>query len=237
MALARGGAMLTVLITGSNRGIGLELARQYAQAGDTVLATCRSPQSATALNTLARDTDGRVSVHAMDVANEESIAQAAKALAKHPIDVLINNAGVFGGEHQSLERTDTAPWLEAFKVMAIGPFRVVQAFLPNLLMAKDPKITIITSQMGASTWPMGGSYAYGSAKAAANRIGMALARDLKDRAIVALIHPGWVRTDMGGPNADIAPEESAASIRKVIAGLKRSNSGKFYKWNGDVHPW
>lgn len=229
--------MLTVLITGSNRGIGLELARQYAQAGDAVLATCRAPQSAAALNALARESNGRVSVHEMDVAREESIALAASALAKRPIDVLINNAGVFGGEHQSLERTDTAPWLEAFKVMAIGPFRVVQAFLPNLEMAKDPKIAIVTSQIGASTWPMGGSYAYGSAKAAANRIGITLARDLKDRATVALIHPGWVRTDMGGPNADIAPEQSAAGIRKIIAGLSRADSGKFYKWNGDVHPW
>jgi NAD(P)-dependent dehydrogenase (short-subunit alcohol dehydrogenase family) len=229
--------MLTVLITGSNRGIGLELARQYAESGDAVLATCRSPQSAAALTELAHESDGRVSVHAMDVAREESIAQTAKALAKRPIDILINNAGIKGGDNQSLEDTDTGEWLESFKVMAIGPFRVVQAFLPNLLMAKDPKIAIITSQIGASTWPMGGSYSYGSAKAGANRIGITLARDLKDRAIVALIHPGWVRTDMGGPNADIAPEESAAGIRKIVAGLRRADSGKFYKWNGDIHPW
>jgi NAD(P)-dependent dehydrogenase (short-subunit alcohol dehydrogenase family) len=229
--------MLNVLITGTNRGIGLELTRQYAKDGDRVFACCRSPQTAEELNRLAKQSNGRITVQAMDVSDEKSIEAAAKAIGDQPIDILINNAGVKGGEHQSLDRIDTAEWMETLKVMVIGPFRVVQAFLRNLEMAENPKIMTVTSQIGASTWPMGGSYAYASAKAGLNRLMRSLAIDLKDRAIVNLIHPGWVRTDMGGPNADIAPEESAAGIRKVIASVTKADSGKFYKWTGDIHPW
>jgi NAD(P)-dependent dehydrogenase (short-subunit alcohol dehydrogenase family) len=229
--------MPTVLITGASRGIGLELARQYAESGDTVVAFCRNPHSADALNELARQSAGRVSVAAMDVSDERSIKAAGKALENQPIDILINNAGIRGGEDQSLEDVNTADWIEAFKVMTLGPFRVVQAFLENLKRVKNPKIMTITSQMGASTWPMGGSYSYGSAKAAVNRVMIALAVDLKDQVIVNLIHPGWVQTDMGGPNADITPQASAAGIRKVIASVTEADSGKFFKWNGEIHPW
>jgi NAD(P)-dependent dehydrogenase (short-subunit alcohol dehydrogenase family) len=229
--------MSNVLITGANRGIGLELTKQYAASGDRVLAFCRSPQSAKALHELANGSAGRVSVHQMDVGDESSIEAAAASIGDQPIDILINNAGIKGGEKQSLKEIDTADWLEAFKVMTIGPFRVVQAFLKNLERVNNPKIVTITSQLGAMAWPMGGSYAYASAKAAVNRVMRALANDLKDRAIVALIHPGWVKTDMGGRNADITPEESAAGIRSVIASLSKADSGQFYKWTGDIHAW
>ena len=229
--------MPTVLITGANRGIGLELTRQYAARGDTVFALCRSPNSAAALNHLAGESGGRVAIYAVDVSDEDSIRAAGAAIGGQPIDILINNAGISGGSDQSLGDVDTADWIEAFKVMVIGPFRVVQTFFGNLKKVKNPKIVTITSQMGASTWAMGGSYAYGSAKAAVNRVMIALAHDLKDQAIVNLVHPGWVRTDMGGPNADISAEESAAGIRKVIASVTAGDSGKFYKWNGDIHAW
>ncbi len=229
--------MSNVLITGANRGIGLELAKQYAADGDRVFAFCRSPQSAEALRALPAGSGGRVTVHPMDVGDEDSIRAAAKSLGDQPVDILINNAGTRGGDKQSLEEIDTADWLDAFRVMTIGPFRVVQAFLPNLKRAENPKIVTITSQIAATTWPMGGFYSYGSAKAAVNRVMLALARDLKDQAIVALIHPGWVKTDMGGPHADIAPEESAAGIRNVIASLSKSDTGKFFRWRGDIHPW
>jgi NAD(P)-dependent dehydrogenase (short-subunit alcohol dehydrogenase family) len=229
--------MATVLITGASRGIGLELTRQYAENGDTVFALCRNPHSADALNELARQSGGRVNVAAMDVSDEASIKAAAGILGAQPINILINNAGIRGGEDQSLEDVNTADWIEALKVMTIGPFRVVQAFLENLKRAKKPKIMTITSQMGASTWPMGGSYNYGSAKAAVNRVMMALAIDLKSQVIVNLIHPGWVQTDMGGRNADITPQVSAAGICKVIASVTEADSGKFLKWNGENHPW
>jgi NAD(P)-dependent dehydrogenase (short-subunit alcohol dehydrogenase family) len=229
--------MPNVLITGANRGIGFELARLYAEGGDNVVAFCRSPQSAQELYELAKRAGGRLSVRPMDVGDENSIRAAADAVGERPIDVLINNAGIRGGNNQSLEHTDTADWLEAFKVMTIGPFRVVQAFLKNLSVAENPKVVTITSQLAATTWPTGGFYSYASTKAAVNRVMLGLARDLKDQVIVTLIHPGWVKTDMGGASADITPQESAAGIRNVIASLSKADSGKFYKWNGDIHPW
>ena len=229
--------MATVLITGANRGIGLELARQYAGEGNSVLAFCRTPKSADALNALACESNGRVTVHAMDVANENSIGAAAKGIGDRPIDILINNAGISGGDDQGIDDVDTTKWIEAFKVMVIGPFRVIQAFLPNLRKAENPKAMTITSQIGATTWPMGGSYAYASAKAAVNRVMIAMARDLKDQVTVNLIHPGWVRTDMGGSNADLSVEESASGIRDVIASITKADTGRFYRWNGETHPW
>jgi NAD(P)-dependent dehydrogenase (short-subunit alcohol dehydrogenase family) len=229
--------MPNILITGANRGIGLGLARQYARDGATVFACCRRPHSADALNALARSSDGRVTVHEMDVANEDSIRATARAIGDRPIDILINNAGISGGEDQGIDEVNTAKWIDAFKVMVIGPFRVIQAFLVNLQKADNPKAMTITSQIGATTWPMGGSYVYASTKAAVNRVMIAMARDLSDQVTVSLIHPGWVRTDMGGSNADLSVEESAAGIRSVVASITRADSGKFYKWNGDIHPW
>jgi NAD(P)-dependent dehydrogenase (short-subunit alcohol dehydrogenase family) len=230
--------MSTVLITGASRGIGLELARQYADAGDRVFATCRSPDGADKLSMLAQNSGGRVTIHALDVADGGSLTACAQTVGDAPIDVLINNAGILGGKAQTLEAMDFDAWIDAFRIMTIGPFRVVQTFLPNLLAAAAPKVMTVTSQLAASTWPLGGSYAYSSAKAGVNKVMQTLALDLKGRKVtVAMIHPGWVRTDMGGPSAEISPEESVAGIREVIAGLGLENSGRFYKWNGDIHPW
>ncbi len=230
--------MATVAITGANRGIGLELARQYAEAGDRVLATCRAPKSAEKLNALAAGSGGAVTVFGLDVADGDSLAACGRAIGDAPIDVLINNAGVGGGTPQTLESIDFEAWIDAIKIMTIGPFRVAQTLLPNLLAAPAAKIMTVTSQLGASTWPMGGFYAYASAKAGVNKVMQAMAIDLKPRnIIVSMIHPGWVKTDMGGPNAHITPQESAFGIRSVIAGLSLEDTGKFYKWNGEIHPW
>lgn len=229
--------MPNVLITGASRGIGLALAKVYAEAGDTVFAFCRTPQSADNLNALAERSRGRVRVHAMDVGEERSIKAAAGAVGNLPIDILINNAGVRGGDNQSLGNIETSDWIEAFKVMTIGPFRVVQTFLEHVKAAQNPKIVGISTQIAATTWPAGGTYVYASTKAALNRVMLSMARDLKDLAIVVLVHPGWVKTDMGGQAADITPEESAAGILKVVAALTKTDSGKFYKWNGEIHPW
>jgi len=228
--------MATIAITGAGRGIGLELVRQYAAAGDDVVALCRDPAKAADLAVLAAASGGKVTVHAMDVGDDASVKAAAAASGSGPIDVLVNMAGVIGGEKQGLGDADWAAWQDAFNVMTIGPLRVAQAFLPR--MAAGSKIATITSQLGASTWPYGGFYAYGAAKAAVNRVMRSLAIDLKDRGIlVGLIHPGWVKTDMGGPGADIDKEESASGIRGVIAGLKAETSGDFFKWNGETHAW
>ena len=230
--------MANVLITGANRGIGLELARAYAAGGDRVFAACRKPAEAEALGALAAGSNGAVSVHALDVADGASVAALAAGLAGVAIDILINNAGVIGGPRQSLADTDFDAWADALNIMTIGPFRVAQALLPNLEASAGAKVMTVTSQMGASTWPFGGTYAYVSAKAGVNRVMRTLAIDLKPKGIiVSLVHPGWVKTDMGGAGADITPQESAAGIHKVIAGLTLETTGTFYKWNGDIHPW
>ena len=230
--------MATVAITGANRGIGLELARQYAAAGDRVLATCRTTAGAEKLNALAGSSAGAVSVHALDVGDGDSLSACARAIGGAPIDILINNAGVAGGKAQTLESIDFDAWIDAIRIMTIGPFRVVQTFLPNLVAAPAPRVMTVTSQLAASTWPMGGFYAYASAKAGVNKVMQAMALDLKARKVaVGLIHPGWVQTDMGGPGASITAQESATGIRNVIAGMTLEDTGKFYKWTGEIHPW
>ncbi len=228
--------MANVAITGAGRGIGLELVRQYAEAGDRVYALCRSPMTADALNALAAASGGRVSVHAMDVGDDASVDAGAVATGDGPIDVLLNVAGVVGGDRQGLEDRAWDDWQDAFNIMIIGPLRVMQAFLPRL--PSGAKVINITSQLAASTWPYGGHYAYSAAKAGLNRMMRSVALDVKDRGIVVgLVHPGWVQTDMGGAAAEITPQESAAGIRKVTADWTLDRSGDFLKWNGETHPW
>ncbi len=225
--------MAKVLITGAGRGIGLELAKQYAADGDEVIACVRDPKKASDLAGIG----GKTTVQQLDPGDPSSIDAAAAAVGTTPIDVIVNNAGATGGAHQSLDDLDLDAWHDTFTVNTIGPLLVARAFKPHLAAAEG-KLMTVTSQVGASTWPMGGMYAYATSKAAVNRAMATLAIDWKDDPItVALVHPGWVKTDMGGPHADITPEESASGIRKVIAGLSKADSGKFYKWNGEPHIW
>ena len=227
--------MATIAITGAARGIGLELTRQYAAAGDQLLAFCRNPQKADALNRLAAET-GKVRVIAMDVGDDASVKRAAAEAGDAPIDILLNVAGISGPSRPELESSDWAMWQESFNVMTMGPLRVLQALLPRL--QAGAKVINITSQIAASTWPTGGFYAYGAAKAGLNRMMRSVAVDLRDRGIiVGLVHPGWVQTDMGGPNAEITPQESAEGIRKVTQAWTLDRSGDFLKWNGETHPW
>lgn len=228
--------MANVAITGAGRGIGLELVKQYAQSGDRVFALCRAPEKAAELNALAAGSGGLVTVHAMDVGDDASVKAAAASTGESSIDVLLNVAGVIGGEKQGLADQAWDDWRDAFNVMIIGPLRVMQAFLPRL--GSGAKVINITSQLAASTWPYGGFYAYGAAKAGLNRMMRSVALDVKDRGIViGLVHPGWVQTDMGGAAAEITPEESARGIRDVAASWTLDQSGDFKKWNGEAHPW
>ena len=231
--------MANILITGAARGIGFELAKQYAQAGERVYATTRNPQGATALNELAAASDGRITVHRMDVADGESVAACAAELADVPIDVLLNNAGVFGGlDTQTFQNMDYDNWMSEFNIMAMGPFRVVQNFLPHVLAGEQRKIVTNTSQVAAHVYDHVIGYSYASAKAALNRLMTALATELAPQnVIVTLMHPGWVKTEMAGDVADIEPWESAEGVIKVISRLTQEDSGKFLKWTGDIHPW
>ncbi len=228
--------MARVLITGANKGIGLEMTRQYVEKGDEVIACIRNPQAATELNELA--SGGKVTVETMDVGDPESIASARARIGDGSIDILINNAGAVGGAQQSIDDVDIEEWHKTLDVNTIGPLLIARAFKPNLAASGDGKLMTVTSQLAASTWPMGGMYIYSSTKAGVSKVCQALALDWKDEPItVALMHPGWVKTDMGGPHAELTAQESASGIISVIDGLTKADSGKFYKWNGEIHPW
>ena len=229
--------MARVLISGASRGIGLELVKQYAAAGDEVIACVRDTGSAELLDEVASGADN-ITVQQMDAGDPASIEAAAAAIGDGPIDVLINNAGAVGGQHQSIDDVDIEEWHRTLDVNTIGPLLISRAFKNNLAASGDGKMMIVTSQLAASTWPMGGMYIYSTTKAGVSKVGQILALDWKDEPIsVALVHPGWVQTDMGGPHAEITAEESASGIRSVIAGMTKADSGKFYKWNGEIHPW
>lgn len=231
--------MTNVLITGAARGIGYELARQYAQAGDRVFATCRSSEAAGQLAAAAQESGGLLTVHQMDVGDMDSVKDCARQLDGAPIDVLINNAGVWGGlETQTFQNMDYDNWAFEFSVMAMGPFRVIQVFLDNVLASEQRKIVTLSSQVAAHVYDHVIGYSYASAKAAVNRLMTALATELEDQNVIVVpMHPGWVKTEMAGDVADIEPHESARSVRNVIAGMTLADSGKFLKWTGDVHPW
>ena len=227
--------MANICITGANRGIGLELAKQYAAAGNRVFATCRNPDSAEALNALAGD---NLSVHALTPTDGDSVAALANALTD--LDLLINNAGTPGPapDQQTAMSMDFDGWLETFNVNTLAPLRVLQGLHGALKSGSDAKAITITSQMGALdlNWPT--MYAYCSSKAAVNKVMRMISLELaKENIAVGLIHPGWVKTDMGGEQADITAEESAAGIISVIDGISLDNTGCFMKWNGEPHAW
>jgi NAD(P)-dependent dehydrogenase (short-subunit alcohol dehydrogenase family) len=196
----------------------------------------RDPDASEVLTGLA--SQRTVRIVRMDLADFVSIDAARREIGDVPIDVLINNAGATGGAHQSIDDLDVEAWHRTLDVNTIAPLLVARAFKPNLAASGNGKLLNVTSQLAASTWPMGGMLIYATTKAALSKIGQILAIDWKDEPIIsALMHPGWVKTDMGGPHAQITADESASGIRQVIAGLTRADSGKFYKWNGEIHPW
>jgi len=231
--------MTTVLITGAARGIGFELAKQYCQQGDRVYATVRDPNQAEPLQAVAETSGGLLTVHAMDVGDAAAVSACAAALSEVAIDVLINNAGIFGGlDTQTFQNMDYDNWAHEFNVMAMGPFRVTQAFLPHVQAGSDKKIVTISSQTAAHAYDHVIGYSYASCKAAVNRLMTGLATELKEQDIIVVpLHPGWVKTEMAGDVADIEPEESARGCREVIAAMTLADSGRFLKWTGDVHPW
>lgn len=228
--------MATVAVTGANRGIGLGLARHYLARGDTVYALCRSPETSAALTELAAAHGDRLRLQSVDIASD-AVVEAAAAQITDPLDLLINNAGIFGNKDQTLTGLDTGSWLEVFNVNAIGPFRVSRALLPNLKV-RAGKIAVISSHVASSTWAMAGFYAYGSSKAAANRIVRGLAMDLRPYGIaVACVHPGHVQTEMAAPGAQLTAGDSAAGICEVMEKLTLEQSGSFLRWNGESQPW
>jgi NAD(P)-dependent dehydrogenase (short-subunit alcohol dehydrogenase family) len=229
---------MNVLVTGANRGLGLEFVKQYAEDGATVYACCRAPGEAKALRKISDATGGKVSFHALDVADPHSIMALAESFGAEPIDILINNAGIYGPEHQSADNMDFDGWAKTFAVNSMAPLRVAQAFRRNLRKGQEKKLVTITSGMGSTPQHTGDYFAYRASKAAVNNVMHGLSRAWKaDNIIVTVIHPGWVKTDMGGPNAALEPHESITGMRRVIAELTAADSGKFLDYRGQEIPW
>lgn len=231
--------MSTVLVTGANRGLGLEFARQYAADGWRVFAACRDPAAAKELGELAGGSGGAIRVLALDVTDAESVRAAAQSLADEVIDVLINNAGVGSPRKQRLGSLDYAAWARVLDVNSLGPMRVTEAFLDHVARGGGKKVVTITSAMGSiADNASGGSYAYRSSKAAVNIVVKSLSIDLAPRGVTCVVvHPGWVRTDMGGPDGKLTPAESVAALRKLIAGLEPRDTGRFFNYDGKTYPW
>jgi NAD(P)-dependent dehydrogenase (short-subunit alcohol dehydrogenase family) len=234
--------MPTTLVTGANRGLGLELVRQYAADGWRVLACARDLDRAVDLRALESE---RVSLHALDVADPAQIGALAESLAGTAIDVLINNAGVFGPKllterdrRQSLGHLDAGVWDEVMRVNAFAPVKMAEAFVTHVAASGQRKIVAVSSTLGSTSDARSGNYAYRMSKAALNVGYVNLARELASRGIlVRLLCPGWVRTSMGGPNAAVSPEESVRGMRARIAELDAASSGIFVRFNGEPIPW
>lgn len=232
--------MRTMLITGANRGIGLEFVRQYAADGWRVVACCRKPAAAEALNRLAAQYLNQVTVHALDVTDHVQIDQLTQTLSDQPIDLLINNAGVYPpARGDALGETDYAAWQQAFAVNTMAPLKMTEAFIQQVSRSELKTIVTITSKMGSIADNRGGgSYIYRSSKAGVNIVMKSLSIDLNPQKIIAVVlHPGWVKTDMGGPGALISAEQSVTGMRRVIGNLTLKDSGKFYAFDGKEVPW
>jgi NAD(P)-dependent dehydrogenase (short-subunit alcohol dehydrogenase family) len=228
-----------VLITGANRGLGFEFARQYSAEGWRIFAACRNPATASELNRLAQDRSGRLNVVAMDVTDAESVKNAATLLKDVAIDVLINSAGIGGVPGQKTGDVDYESWAQVLNVNTMGPLRVLESFCDHIVGSERRLVVTITSGMGSLTEnTSGGSIPYRSSKAAVNMVMRSAAIDLAPRGITCvLVNPGWVRTEMGGPKAPLSPQESVTAMRRLIETLGPDQSGKFYTYDGREYPW
>jgi len=226
--------MTTILITGTGRGIGLELARQALARGWTVYGSARSEVT---------DKAAHICDHPQfhdlrfDVTDHEAVRAAAADIVG-PIDILINNAGIIGPERQGTLDMDFDGFARTLAVNTLAPLAVAQAFLPHLKRSESPRILTVSSQMGRMSYAKSDHIAYRASKAAVNKVMQGLATDLAPQGVaVALVHPGWVRTDMGGQGADIAPAESAGGILALAEGLPLEGAGQFYNWDGSAAEW
>lgn len=230
--------MSTILITGSNRGIGLELVKQYAELGWQVLACCRQPDTASELQQLKQQ-HSLITVYSLDVSDSSQITALAKSLNTTAIDILFNNAGIYGQNDAYFGNIDESQWIETFRINTIAPVKVSEAFVDHVANSELKIIAAMSSKMGSmADNGSGGSYVYRSSKAALNAAFVSAAIDLQPRGIkVAILHPGWVKTDMGGPNAEISTESCVKQLRNTLDNLTPENSGSFFEIDGSIIPW
>jgi len=223
-----------VLVTGSSRGIGLELVRQYARAGYDVIATCRDPDAAVGLQALAATDDQAVTVHRLDVASATDLDDLAARLDDVAIDILIGNAAVFGGPHSRFAGVDRDAWTHALEVNAVGSILVALRLWPNVAASTERKIVFVSSRAGLPREATPNrSYIYTSSKAALNAAARCLALDLAPEGVIAaLVNPGHVQTGIGGAKAPMTVDESVAKMRSVIEHLAPADAGKFLHYDG-----
>jgi NAD(P)-dependent dehydrogenase (short-subunit alcohol dehydrogenase family) len=226
------------LVTGANRGLGLEFVRQLLARGDRVVATCRHPGKATALNPLAGEFPGRLHVLPLDVTDPKSIAELARELPLvcESLELLVNDAGVLhSGER--FGSVSAANLDDSFRTNARGPLLLVQALAP--LLVDGARVANITSELGSiAALTRFGTPSYNISKAAQNMATALLAKALAARGIIVLaLHPGWVQTDMGGSGATLTPTQSVQGLLQVVDGASLESSGKFFNWHGDTLPW
>ena len=229
---------MSILITGTNRGIGLEFVKHYLKNNEKVIATCRNTNSANDLLEL-KNTTSNLSLMELDVSNPNSINEFASKIIDQPIDTFIYNAGVFGPRNNEFGNFNAKEWLDVFNINTIAPLLITQKILKNLRLGKNKKLVFISSKVGSIEENTGGGmYIYRSSKTALNQVIKSLSIDFKDENfIVAALHPGWVQTDMGGPNALIDTKTSVKGMTKVIDSLVIKNSGRFYNYDGSSIPW
>jgi NAD(P)-dependent dehydrogenase (short-subunit alcohol dehydrogenase family) len=233
--------MSSVLITGANRGLGLEFARQYAADGWDVIATARNPTISEQLQQLARNKN--VSLHDLDVTRDESVKQLAETLGGKPVDLLVLNSAIYTRNGNKLGELNFAGWRESFETNVLGAIRVAEALIENVAASNRKQIVAISTGMGSlqalgSTIEFGIAYQYRTSKAALNMTMSILAKEVEPRGIsVVIFSPGWVQTDMGGANAVLTPEQSIGGMRKVLEGNPMELTGKFLGHDGATWPW
>lgn len=235
--------MPKVLITGANRGIGLEFVRQYAADGWDVIACCRDPAGAAALRDFATASQDGITVTALDVLDHATVDAAAETHRDEPIDVVINNAGITGPKgdvavQQKFGDMDYEDWVRVFRTNILGPMKVSEAFAANVAASTQKKIVHISSTIGSNVEPVAQAqvYCYGTSKAALNKVSTLMAGALRTRGVTVLaMCPGHVKdAGMGGPGADVELIDSIAGMRKVIAAAGLADSGDFRRYNGET---
>ena len=228
----------SVLITGANRGLGLEFTRQLAGDAERIIACCRNPARANELNQVAAQSAGVVQTRALDVTDGARIKALAAQLADQPIDLLLNNAGILGPRPASGVQ-DVDAWRQVLEVNTIAPLKMVEAMLDSVALSKRKLIVNITSKMGSmGDNQSGGAYIYRSSKASLNAVMKSLALDTAELGVtVLLVHPGWVSTDMGGPSGLIDAETSVTGMKSIIDRADSSLSGRFFNYDGAEIPW
>lgn len=238
--------MSTVLITGSSRGIGLEFVKQYAADGASVIATCRSPEGAKNLQAIAKDFGGTVNIEQLDVTDADSVSALAEKFRGRPIDILINNAGVPGPREPNRENLyqqlfgslNYEAWLDVLNANTLGPLRVAEAFVENVAASEEKKIVTLSSTMGSIVEANAPAFIYCTSKTALNKAIVLMAGVLKERGVIAAAFcPGHVKTELGGQDATIEPEDSVAGLRNLFSNLTMEDAGTYTRYNGETIAW